>query len=56
MLKPPVSPIRKKYMARLVCRCLILLCVIALYILDFETHDILSGFDFFKKFSLLHQL
>ena len=56
MTKPPVSSIRKKYLIRLVCRCLILVWAVALYLTDFESHNILWGFDFFKKFSLLHLL
>ena len=56
MLKPPLSNIRKQYMIRLVFRCLILLGVFALYIVDFASHDILSGFSFFRSFSLLHLL
>ena len=56
MLKAPVSAIRKKYLVRLVCRCLILLCAVILYLTNFESHDILTGFDFFHKFSLLHLL
>lgn len=56
MLKSPVSAIRKKYLVRLVCRCLVLLCALALYIINFEPHNILRGFDFFRKFSWLHLL
>ena len=56
MLKTPVSNIRKRYIARLVARCVILLCAIALYFTDFARHDILQGFDFFRKPSLLHAL
>ena len=56
MLKPQVSKIRKQYLVRLVCRCLILLGAVALYFTDFQTHDILYGFAFFRKFSLLHLL
>ena len=56
MLKAPVSNIRKRYIARLVCRCLILLWAVILYLTDFASHDILQGFAFFQKFSLLHLL
>ena len=56
MLKTPLSDIRKRYIFRLVCRCVILLCAFILYLTDFEKHDILQGFDFFRKASLLHVL
>ena len=56
MLKTPISHIRKRYIIRLVARCLILLCAVVLYITDFEKHDILQGFDFFRKLSWLHLL
>ena len=56
MLKIPVSDIRKRYIARLVIRCMILVCAALLVFLDFDRHDILRGFDFFKKFSWLHVL
>ena len=55
-MKTPLSPIRKRYIFRLVARCLILLFALALYITGFEKHDILQGFSFFHKFSLLHLL
>ena len=55
-MKPPLSPLRKRYIFRLVARCLNLLCALALYITGFEKHDILQGFSFFHKFSLLHLL
>ena len=56
MLKTPLSDIRKRYIIRLVGRCFILLCAIVLYLTGFEKHDILQGFDFFKKLSWLHVL
>ena len=56
MLKPAVSDIRKKYIIRLVCRCVILLWAAVLVLTDFAPHDILAGFDLFKGFSLLHLL
>ena len=56
MQKTPISNIRKVYIVRLVCRCLILLSAFILYFTDFQTHDILYGFAFFQKFSLLHLL
>ena len=56
MLKTPLSDIRKRYIIRLVGRCIILLAAFILFLTDFEAHDILQGFDFFKKFSWLHVL
>ena len=56
MLKTPISDIRKRYIIRLIVRCLILIGAVALYFTDFARHDILQGFDFFKKFSWLHVL
>jgi len=56
VLKVPVSNIRKRYIARLVCRCIILICAFVLYFTNFARHDILQGFDFFKKLSWLHAL
>ena len=56
MEKRSVSPIRKRYIARLAGRCVILLCTLALYLTDFPRHDILRGWDFFHKLSALHIL
>ena len=56
MLKLPVSDIRKRYIVRLVVRCVILVCALILYSTNFAPHDILRGFDFFKKRSWLHVL
>lgn len=56
MLKTPLSDIRKRYTARLVVRCLILIFAVIVYLTDFEKHDILQGFDFFHKFSWMHIL
>ena len=56
MIKNPISDIRKRYILRLIGRCIILLCALVLFFTDFDRHDILEGFDFFKKFSLLHIL
>ena len=49
MLKVPISDIRKRYIARLVGRCIILLCAFALYLTDFESHDILQGVNYTIK-------
>lgn len=56
MLKVPNSNLRKRYIARLVGRSFILLCVLWLWMTGFEKHDILQGFSFFHKFSWLHVL
>ena len=56
MLKMPVSDIRKKYIARLICRCVILACAAVLVFVNFAPHDVLQGFDFFRKLSWLHLL
>ena len=56
MLKVPLSDIRKRYIARLVGRCFILLFTIALYLTGFEKHDVLQGFTFFKKLTWMHVL
>ena len=56
MIKTPLSEIRKRYIVRLVCRCIIFLAVLALYVTGFEKHNILAGFDFFRKPSVMHIL
>ena len=55
-MKLPVSDIRKRYIIRLVCRCVILVFAFVLFFTDFASHDILQGFDFFRKPSWLHIL
>ena len=56
MLKVPVSDIRKRYMIRLVARCMILVAAFVLYFTGFEKHDVLQDFAFFHKFSVMHLL
>ena len=56
MLKTPLSDIRKRYIARLVGRCFILLFAIALYLTGFEKHDVLQGFAFFERITWMHVL
>ena len=56
MLKTPLSDIRKRYIFRLIARCVILLFFVILFLTGFEKHDILQGFAFFQKFSWLHVL
>lgn len=54
--KPFVSPLRKKYIARLVGRCFVLAVCIALYFLAPEEFAVLNGLNFFEKFSVFHIL
>ena len=54
--KAPVSPLRKKYIARLVVRCVILVACVVLFFLAPEEFNVLNGFNFFKKFSVFHIL
>ena len=56
MVKIPVSDIRKRYIARLVIRSIILVLVALMVFTDFAPHDILQGFSFFRKFSWMHVL
>ena len=56
VLKVPISDIRKRYIVRLVGRCVILIWVLVLFLTGFEPHDILQGFSFFHKLSWLHAL
>ena len=55
-MKTAASPLRKRYIARLVGRCIILAVCFALYITAPSEFDILNGMQFFRKFSLLHIL
>ena len=54
--KPPVSPLRKKYIARLIARCIVFAACVVLFFLAPEQFDVLNGFNFFKKFSVFHIL
>ena len=56
MLKNPISDIRKRYIVRLVLRCIILVLAAVLVFTNFESQDILQGFSFFHRFSWLHVL
>lgn len=51
-----MSDIRKKYMFRLVVRCLILILCTVLFFRSPETFGILEGMNFFRGFSILHIL
>jgi hypothetical protein len=56
VVKNPISDIRKRYIVRLVLRCIILTAVTLLVFTDFAPHDILQGFAFFQRFSWMHLL
>ena len=51
-----LSKTRKIYFLRLFGRAIVLLLAIMMYILKKSEFDILSGFNFFEKFSVLHIL
>ena len=51
-----MSKTRKVYMARLVLRCVVLLTCAALYVFRPETFAVLQGWNFFRRFSVLHIL
>ncbi len=50
------SKFRRVYINRLIIRIIILLVIIGLYIIKSDSFDIVRGFNFFKKFSILHIL
>jgi len=51
-----MSPTRKRYFARLVGRCIVLILCIVLCIVSPEEFDILEGMSFFRRLSPLHLL
>ncbi len=51
-----MSSIRKRYFARLVCRCLVFGACLVLCFVDPSQFDILNGMTFFQGFSLFHVL
>ena len=51
-----MSVTRKKYIFRLVFRCMVLVACTAGVILKPEAFDILDGMNFFRRFSVLHLL
>ena len=56
MATQPISPTRKRYILRLIGRCMIfLICVICCFVYP-QAFSILNGNDFFDSFSLLHLL
>ena len=50
------SPIRKRYMARLAARILVLIAGLVLCAVKPDLYDILHGWRFFERFSILHLL
>ncbi|MBQ8605651.1 MAG: hypothetical protein IJ408_02850 [Clostridia bacterium] len=55
-LKEPNSMLRKVYIARLIARCIAFVLVLLLLIFKPAEFEVLNGFNFFKRFSLLHLL
>ena len=51
-----MSPVRKRYITRLVLRCVVLVLCAALALFAPEEFAILEGMNFFRRFSLLHLL
>lgn len=54
--KEPMSPTRKKYIARLIGRCIVLILCILLCIYHPESFRVLDGRGLFTEFSVLHIL
>ena len=54
--KTPLSPLRKRYIARLVGRCIVLVLSVVIFFAAPSEFDVLDGFNFFKKFSIFHVL
>lgn len=54
--KRPISPLRKRYIARLVGRCVVLILSVLLFFISPEEFDILDGMNFFDGFSVFHIL
>ena len=52
--KKKLSMMRKNYMARLIGRCLVLALGIAMYLLKSQEFEIINGWNFFSRFSVLH--
>lgn len=56
VIKKIISPIRRRYIIRLVLRIFIFLIVLALFFRDRSQFQILYGWNFFKEFSAFHLL
>ena len=54
--KPKSSPLRKRYIARLVGRCIILVISLLLLLLSEEQFYVMRGWNFFHKLSIFHIL
>ena len=55
-MKNPISDIRKRYIARFIGRIGIFAACVLSYLFDWVNFDILDGFKFFKRLSVLHAL
>ena len=51
-----MSETRKRYVFRLVCRCIVLALCFVLYAVKREEFDVLLGWNFFRELSWLHLL
>ena len=51
-----MSETRKRYVFRLICRCIVLVLCFVLYALRPEEFDVLEGWNFFRELSWLHLL
>ena len=51
-----MSPTRRNYMIRLVCRILIFVTCIVMYLCDAKAFEILDGWNFFHTFNVFHVL
>ena len=51
-----MSPTRKRYFFRLVCRCIVLILCGGLSVVHPEEFEILEGMNFFRRLSVLHLL
>lgn len=54
--KKAPSPLRRRYIARLVGRCVVLVLSVVLFFVAPGEFEILYGFNFFKEFSVFHVL
>ncbi len=54
--KEPMSKLRKRYIARLVGRCIVFILCVLVFIFEPQRLDILQGWNFFDGFSVFHLL